>query len=185
MSASSVIQRIKAATPLQMLQSCGGGEMIGFRSFRPDLRERIDDLTQMARARGGQKLLLDSAPIDEERGLVSCLHDRLSERDGSTGGLIELGKGEQKILVRDLVTKRFLSSARCSRLSAFAAKLEGRSRQPPRIEHDPDLLAALRSGFAGDEFAAAGRRRPRNVAQLVAALVFAQTFELATQPAQP
>src|SRR5271165_7396728 len=81
----------KTATPLQMFQPGGGEKVVGFRSFCPDLRERIDELPEVTRAGRRQELLLNSEPIDEERSLVSCLHDGLRERDGSARGLVELG----------------------------------------------------------------------------------------------
>src|SRR5208282_3128025 len=158
----------ESATPLQMFQPCRGGEVIGFRALRADLRERVDELPQMARAGSRQKLLLNAASIDEQSGLVSCLHDGLGELDRCARGLVELGNGKEKILVRDLIAKRFLLQRgvyACWRFPphrrgpvdgapGFSTKLEGGARQPPRVQDDPNLLAALGGEFASDQFAA-------------------------------
>src|ERR1700689_3156596 len=95
----------ETAASLQMFQPGSRGEVVGLGAFRSDLRKRVDDLPEMARARCRQKLLLDSASVDEQGGLVSSLHDGLSERDGRAGRLIELRDGEEKILVRKPIAK--------------------------------------------------------------------------------
>ena len=87
------------APPLQMLQPRRRRQMIRLRALCPYLRQRIDKLPQMPRARCRQQLLLNPSPVHQQRSLVARLHHRLRQRHRRTGRLIKLRKHEPEILV--------------------------------------------------------------------------------------
>src|SRR5580704_12399800 len=58
------------------------------------------------------------------------------------------------------------------------------AQKAPRVEHDPHGLASFHLKYARDEFGAARRGRPADLAEFIACPVFAQAFKLAAQSTQ-
>src|SRR6185437_9185193 len=155
----------EAAPALQMLEAGRRIEVIRFAGFGARLGERVHELADVSCAERGQQLLLDAAAIDEESGLIACLHDGLSESYGGSGGLVELSDGD-------------VIGGRCT------VESDASAREAAGIEDDPYLLAAFGGEFAGNELGAAGGGGPCDIADFVAALIFAQAFKFASQAAQ-
>src|ERR1035438_3467134 len=68
---------------------------------------------------------------------------------------------------------------------AFRDGGDTRAHQPAAIEHDPHRLAALGLVLARDRNAAARRRGPADVAQVIAFAVFTEAFKIAAESALP
>src|SRR5262245_38648253 len=66
----------------------------------------------------------------------------------------------------------------------FRQMLYARGHQTSGIDHDYDALIPFHLKLLGNQVASPGRRRPRDVANLVSAHVIAQTLEFPPLPAQ-
>ncbi len=69
-------------------------------------------------------------------------------------------------------------------LHATPPQLKRRPRQPPRIQHHPNLLRPLHRKLPRHQPPSPRRRRPRNLPQLIPRLIIPQTLKLPPHPAQ-
>ena len=103
--------------------------------------------------------------------------DDLREHHGGAGRLVELGHAELQFFGG---LQLALAGSGRTRL----AQLEGGLREPPRVQNNPYLLAALGGELARDKLGATRGGGPGDVAQLVTSLVVAQALELASDSAK-
>ena len=149
-SARSVSQTISERRCCVPQQRGGRGGVVAFDRLGPRLREHLEQAAQVPRAAIGRDPRVDAAAVGDEPDAIAGRLRDVRQRQRRVDGGIELG--------------------------AIAG---ARAQQAAAVEHDPHRLAALGPIEAGDELAAPRRRRPADVAPIVAVAVVAQPLELA------
>ena len=79
----------QAAAALLREQNARGERVIGFGSFRANLREAVDDGAKVERAARGDDVLLNRTAIREQADTVAALRSNLSEGKGGVDGVVQ------------------------------------------------------------------------------------------------
>ncbi len=100
-----------------------------------------------------REYLLDVAAVRHHADFVAGSTDNLRKHNRRRGRLIKLRHAHPMRAIA-------LHDGFAYKLRLSAAKLKCRPREPPRVEHNPDLLRALRRELPRDQLAAPRGRSP-------------------------